>query len=189
MHFGRTDTLAGLDLRLPPDPPRTTGFLGLPHAAAAPAVRVGCPIWADRGWVGDLYPRGTPPKAYLRAYATCFDTVEVNSTFYQLLDADRIAHWREQTPPDFRFCPKVYRGITEHLHADDLAERIGFFSRVSPRSAIGWAFASPSFPTRSGPGSWACSNTSSSCGRASSGWRSSSGTRNGTTITRYATTW
>src|SRR5919108_5583966 len=45
-------------------------------------ARVGCSGWNYADWRGRVYPDGLPPSRWLAHYATRFDTVEVNSTFY-----------------------------------------------------------------------------------------------------------
>ena len=47
-------------------------------------VRIGCSGWNYADWRGRVYPAGLPPRRWLAHYATLFDTVEVNSTFYRL---------------------------------------------------------------------------------------------------------
>jgi uncharacterized protein YecE (DUF72 family) len=120
MHFGRVEKARDLDLSLPLDPVRTERFLQLPRNGAT-EFYVGCPIWAAKTWVGTLYPKGTKPARFLESYATQFSSVELNSTFYHLLPPSRIEAWRKQTPPGFRFCPKVYRGISEQLGSSAVA--------------------------------------------------------------------
>ena len=84
---------------------------------------IGCPIWSNSGWVGSLYPKGTKPSAYLQAYARRLNTVEGNTTFYAVPSRAKVERWVEETPPSFRFCPKLPRTIS---HAgkvmDHLAE-------------------------------------------------------------------
>lgn len=126
MHFGRVDNFDGRQLSLPPDTVRTARFLALPRDHVT-KVYIGCPIWAVRSWVGPLYPPGTPNSDYLKEYAKSFNTVEINSTFYHLLDPKRLAHWQSQVPSEFRFCPKVFRGITEQLSSPQLPQLIGEF--------------------------------------------------------------
>ena len=48
------------------------------------AVRIGCSGWNYADWRGRFYPAGLPARRWLAHYATLFDTVEVNSTFYRL---------------------------------------------------------------------------------------------------------
>ena len=107
MDFGRGVPLDGIDFRLPRDPAGTTRVLaGLAPGAGAPDLRVGTPRWADRGYVGALYPAGTSSSDYLRAYGRALNTVELNATWYRC-DPDQIRRWAAQVSPDFRFCPKL----------------------------------------------------------------------------------
>ncbi len=126
MHFGRIESSQSFDMSLPPDTVRTQRFLNLPHGGTT-RFYVGCPIWACRAWVGSLYPPKTKASDFLREYAKKFNAVEVNSTFYHLPDVARIAQWREQVAEDFRFCPKVYRGITEQLGSSRLPQLVSQF--------------------------------------------------------------
>ncbi len=119
MHFGRLPSVDGIEFSLPNDTARTARLLNLEKKAAT-NVYVGCSLWASRHWVGHFYPTGTAAHSYLREYALRYKSVEVNSTFYHLLDGDRLAQWRHEVPSDFRFCPKVFRGITEDLGASDM---------------------------------------------------------------------
>ena len=47
-------------------------------------VRIGCSGWAYKEWRGSFYPEKLPQRSWLEHYASEFDTVEVNSTFYNL---------------------------------------------------------------------------------------------------------
>lgn len=78
---------------------------------------LGCPIWGYKAWVGTFFPPHTPPGDFLRLYSRLLSCVEGNTTFYAVPDAQTIARWRAETPPTFRFCPKIPRQIS---HAPDL---------------------------------------------------------------------
>ena len=65
-----------------------------------------------RTGAGGVYPEGLPPRRWLAHYATRFDTVEVNSTFYRLARPAAVARWVEETPDDFRFTVKASRYLT-----------------------------------------------------------------------------
>jgi uncharacterized protein YecE (DUF72 family) len=45
-------------------------------------VRIGCSGWQYKSWRGTFYPPRLPARRWLEHYATRFDTVEVNATFY-----------------------------------------------------------------------------------------------------------
>jgi uncharacterized protein YecE (DUF72 family) len=82
---------------------------------------VGCPIWAFKGWVGNFYPKGTKPADYLFQYARRLTDMEGNTTFYAIPSKQTIESWIENTPENFRFCPKVPKAIS---HEGKLADRI-----------------------------------------------------------------
>jgi uncharacterized protein YecE (DUF72 family) len=73
---------------------------------------LGCPIWSHKEWVGTFFPERTPPGDFLRLYSRKLSTVEGNTTFYAVPSAETIARWRAETPPGFRFCPKIPRAIS-----------------------------------------------------------------------------
>jgi uncharacterized protein YecE (DUF72 family) len=80
-------------------------------------LRVGTASWTDPTLVkSDLfYPPSVRTAAdRLRFYAKRFNTVEVDSTYYEL-PAERNAElWAERTPADFLFNLKAYALMTQH---------------------------------------------------------------------------
>jgi uncharacterized protein YecE (DUF72 family) len=83
-------------------------------------VRIGCSGWNYADWRGTVYPQGCPPRRWLAYYATLFDTVEVNSTFYRLARPAAVARWVEETPPDFEFTVKASRYLTHMKRLTDM---------------------------------------------------------------------
>jgi uncharacterized protein YecE (DUF72 family) len=83
-------------------------------------VRIGCSGWNYADWRGRVYPQGCPPSRWLAHYATLFDTVEVNSTFYRLARPAAVARWLEATPPDFVFTVKASRFLTHMKRLTDM---------------------------------------------------------------------
>src|SRR2546425_2660378 len=53
-------------------------------------------------------------EARLRYYASVFDTVEVNSSYYAIPDVRNTVRWVERTPPGFVFHVKAYALLTGH---------------------------------------------------------------------------
>jgi uncharacterized protein YecE (DUF72 family) len=81
------------------------------------SVRVGTASWTDKTLIksGTFYPREvTNPEGRLRFYATHFDTVEVDSTYYALPSERNAMLWAERTPPGFVFHIKAYSMLTGH---------------------------------------------------------------------------
>ena len=73
---------------------------------------LGCAVWSFKGWLGDLFPSGSRPTDFLRLYGQRLTAVEGNTTFYATPDQKTITRWVEDTPPGFKFCPKLPRELT-----------------------------------------------------------------------------
>jgi uncharacterized protein YecE (DUF72 family) len=97
------------------------------------SIRVGCSGWNYPDWRERVYPRGVPQRRWLEHYATLFDTVEVNSTFYRLAKPKAVAAWVEATPPDFLFAVKASRFLTHMKRLTDMEQGIGrFYDAIAP---------------------------------------------------------
>lgn len=59
-----------------------------------------------------MYPESLAKSGWFAMYATWFDTVEINNTFYRLPNASVLSGWAEQVPDSFRFAIKASRRIT-----------------------------------------------------------------------------
>jgi uncharacterized protein YecE (DUF72 family) len=80
-------------------------------------IRVGISSWLDRALLasGTFYPRKSMnAEARLRFYASAFDTVEVNSSFYAIPDVRNAHLWVTRTPANFLFHVKAYSLLTGH---------------------------------------------------------------------------
>ena len=87
---------------------------------AALPVHVGCSGWNYADWRGRFYPPGLPARRWLAHYATRFDTVEVNTTFYRLARPAAVAAWVAETPEDFLFAVKASRYLTHMRRLQDM---------------------------------------------------------------------
>ena len=90
-------------------------------------VRIGCSGWNYAHWRERVYPKGCPASRWLEHYATLFDTVEVNATFYRLPRPPAVARWVEQTPPSFVFTVKASRYLTHIKRLTDLGSGVERF--------------------------------------------------------------
>jgi uncharacterized protein YecE (DUF72 family) len=70
-------------------------------------VQVGTSGWSYPSWKPGFYPAGTDAKDFLRFYSQRLSTVELNTTGYRLPGEEQFRRWAEQTPPGFRFAPKL----------------------------------------------------------------------------------
>ena len=96
-------------------------------------VRIGCSGWIYKSWARDFYPERCPQRRWLEHYATVFDTVEVNSTFYRLPARDAVAAWVERTPDDFVFTIKSSRYLTHMKRLTDMGRGVErLWERLEP---------------------------------------------------------
>ncbi len=79
---------------------------------AAPRIRVGCAGWSIGTPQRPLFDEGT---SSLARYATRFDVVEVNSSFYRPHRRETWRRWADTVPAAFRFSAKLPRTISHEL--------------------------------------------------------------------------
>lgn len=111
MKFGSVDHPEAVDFTLPPTHPDTTALLRKQHKGQDLEVFVGCAKWNKQDLKG-FYPRGT--KDELTYYATQFNSIELNGTFYNSPDKQQVEIWKAKTPADFKFFPKVPQTISHY---------------------------------------------------------------------------
>ena len=75
-------------------------------------VHIGTSSWLFDSWRGVFYPDKVPKSQYLSFYASQFDTVEVNTSFYAIPSPSVLIHWIESVPAGFTFALKFPRVIT-----------------------------------------------------------------------------
>jgi uncharacterized protein YecE (DUF72 family) len=73
---------------------------------------LGCTVWSFPEWKGVFFSKDAKPVKFLSQYASVFNSVEGNTTFYNIPDESVIKKWGEQTPKGFKFCFKFPRYIT-----------------------------------------------------------------------------
>ena len=83
---------------------------------------VGTSGWNYRQWRGSFFPETLPTKEWLSFYASRFDSVEVNYSFYRLPSKETCEGWYDQTPSRFRFAMKASRYITHIKRLRDSRE-------------------------------------------------------------------
>jgi uncharacterized protein YecE (DUF72 family) len=123
MKFGKVDNPEIIDFKLPQDHPQTADVLKKYGNKKKPEIYVGCAKW-NKTDLKNFYPRGT--KDELSYYSTQFNSIELNATFYRIFPPEQFAKWKEKTPENFRFFPKISQDIS-HLrrlnNVEDIVER------------------------------------------------------------------
>ncbi len=77
-------------------------------------IRIGLSGWNYAGWRGGFYPEALPQSAELSYVGDHFPTVEVNGTFYGLMQPSTFRRWHRAVPDDFVFAVKGSRFITHN---------------------------------------------------------------------------
>jgi uncharacterized protein YecE (DUF72 family) len=100
------------------------------------ALRIGLAGWAYRDWAGIVFPPRLPRGFHQAGYlAEFFDTLEINTSFYQPPRPEICRRWLEQVSanPRFLFTAKLWRKFTHDQGAtpevqreDERAVRAGF---------------------------------------------------------------
>ena len=117
MKFAKLPSVDNVDFSLPPEPPQNEEVLSALPRPTRQHIYIGGTGYNVKHWVGSLYPFGAKDRDFLRYYGTQFNTIEHNTTHYRIPDAATVARWKEETPADFRYCPKIPQTIS---HARDL---------------------------------------------------------------------
>ena len=96
------------------------------------AIRVGPAGWSYADWSGIVYPYRKPSGFHEAAFLSeFFDTIEINTSFYQPVRPDHCRHWVElvSANPRFLFTAKLWQKFTHEENAgpeDEKAVRVGF---------------------------------------------------------------
>ena len=85
-------------------------------------IGLGTSAFTAAGWAGAFYPAGMKPADYLTYYATQFDTVELDNTFYRTPAISAVKGWNAKTPKGFLFAAKVPQAITHEKALMDCDE-------------------------------------------------------------------
>src|SRR5919199_5294080 len=73
----------------------------------AGVARVGTSGWFYKHWRGSVYPDQLRQREWFAHYATLFDTVEINNSFYRLPTEAAAEGWAAQAPAGFVYALKL----------------------------------------------------------------------------------
>lgn len=76
------------------------------------------------------FPPEHEEKSRLAYYAHHENSIEINSSFYQLPQAKTISRWADEVPTDFRFTFKLWKEITHQKNLVFNAEDVSLFMQV-----------------------------------------------------------
>ncbi len=76
------------------------------------------------------FPPEFQEKSRLTYYASLFNSVEINSSFYKVPMPATVQKWAESVPESFRFTFKLWKGITHNKGLDFKVEDVNHFMQV-----------------------------------------------------------
>jgi uncharacterized protein YecE (DUF72 family) len=77
-------------------------------------VHIGLSGYSYKPWRGEgrFYPADLKQDDFLRYYASRYDALEMDGTWYRMPSEAAVQSWLAETPAGFHFCPKAHRDIT-----------------------------------------------------------------------------
>ncbi|MCL1091200.1 DUF72 domain-containing protein [Shewanella profunda] len=87
-------------------------------------------MWSHQSWQESVYGRETKQAERLARYATIFNTVEGNTSFYATPAPQTVLNWHSATPDDFRFTFKLPQSITHQKQLQDCNQELSDFFRI-----------------------------------------------------------
>lgn len=118
MKFGKVEQPELIDFSLPSDHPGTEVVLNGLEDTGDLKIHVGCAKWNKQD-LKNFYPRGT--KDELAYYSLQFNSIELNATFYRIFPAETYKKWKEKTPENFTFFPKIVQNVSHLRRLNDQA--------------------------------------------------------------------
>ena len=108
MKFGQVEDPSNIDFTLPKDHQKTSEILKKSTSKNL-EISIGCAKWNKTDLKG-FYPKGT--KDELTYYGTQFNSIELNATFYGMPSPEQVQTWKEKTPAEFKFFPKITNTVS-----------------------------------------------------------------------------
>jgi len=118
MKFGKVEQPELIDFTLPQDHLDTEVLLSKLKNKTTPNIYVGCAKWNKQD-LKNFYPRGT--KDELVYYASQFNCIELNATFYRIFPEEQYSKWYDKTPDNFKFFPKIVQNVSHLRRLNDEA--------------------------------------------------------------------
>jgi len=93
-------------------------------------IFLGTSSWTAEGWENSFYPPQMRKADYLSYYATQFNTVECDATFYAIPSPRTVEGWKNKIPNGFLFSAKVPQAITHEKVLENCQVELETFLRV-----------------------------------------------------------
>ncbi len=93
-------------------------------------VYIGTSGYSYSYWKNRFYPEKLATSKWLQYYATQFNTLELNNSFYRFPTVKNLQKAASQTPDDFRFTVKAHKIITHTMRLRNAKEKIKEFTDI-----------------------------------------------------------
>ncbi|MDP2453680.1 MULTISPECIES: DUF72 domain-containing protein [unclassified Kaistella] len=113
-----------MDFTLPKDHLRTKEILK-ENQSKDFNVSIGCAKWNKTDLKG-FYPKRT--KDELTYYSTQFNSIELNATFYSMPSPEQVLTWKDKTPADFKFFPKIPNTVSHYRRLLNITDVVTQFA-------------------------------------------------------------
>lgn len=100
---------------------------------------IGTTQWGLKEWKGNFFTEDARTDQFLAQYASVFNSVEGNTTFYRIPSEETVKKWAKSVPDGFKFCFKIPREITHFKKLESVdGDVIRFLERFdSAREFLG----------------------------------------------------
>jgi uncharacterized protein YecE (DUF72 family) len=89
---------------------------------------IGCSGWSYSAWQGPFYPSILDSSSdWLPFYASVFNYVEIDSSFYRTPNVFTVKNWFNKTPDNFKFTAKFPKVITHDKRLKDVSKELQYF--------------------------------------------------------------
>jgi len=121
MKFGKVESIKGIDFSLPPIKKETIQLLNRYKNNDEFEVNVGGAKWSRAELKGFFPPKTKDELSY---YSTQFNAIEMNGTFYRSPSKEQVITWKNKTPNDFKFFPKIPQSISHYGRLLNVREKL-----------------------------------------------------------------
>jgi uncharacterized protein YecE (DUF72 family) len=101
-------------------------------------ILIGTSGWSYDNWVGPFYPRKMANKKgeWFTYYAKYFNTVEINSTFYQPPGKFQVNSWLKKAPKSFEYSVKMPQLVTHKALVDENLENAVYLPTTFEKTCV-----------------------------------------------------
>jgi len=85
-------------------------------------IYLGCSQWGIESFKECIYPENAKPGDYLYYYSKEFNCVELNPTYHDKVEREKLLIWKSKVNGAFKFCPKFPKTISHDNRLNNVQE-------------------------------------------------------------------